>query len=222
MNRGSVLAVDFPLRVDDSEVELRAAREAFTWGPQATWLLAGLFWLFFFFVRDIRDLARNTVFLALGATVLGALGLFYEIRRRKRRVALYPLGARLGCYHQGAFQYSFAPEEMVRVRTDFFDRLFVVLKMVLPFLMIAIILVVIIVDGAMSHPLPFKPLEILLLLYPLGFTVFALVAVIRAHFVLRFFWIPNGKRKTDRPAHFSREDLRKLDIACGPSCTLAS
>jgi len=48
---------DFPPQLDEAEIENRCARESFTWGPQALWLLCGLIWLFYLLVRDIPELA---------------------------------------------------------------------------------------------------------------------------------------------------------------------
>ena len=41
----SIHTFDFPPRLDQAEIENRCARESFTWGPQALWLLWGLIWL---------------------------------------------------------------------------------------------------------------------------------------------------------------------------------
>ncbi len=66
----AVRTFDFPPQLDQAEIENRCARESFTWGPQALWLLCGLIWFFYLLVLDIPELARNTVLFGVGATVL--------------------------------------------------------------------------------------------------------------------------------------------------------
>src|SRR6476661_1798671 len=122
---------DFSPQLDQAEIENRCARESFTWGPQALWLLCGLIWLFYLLVRDIPELTRNTVLFGVGATVPAVLAVWYEIRRRKRQAVLCPLRGRIGCYRGNHFQYSFLPEEMVWVRQDFFGRLMIVFKLLI-------------------------------------------------------------------------------------------
>src|SRR5260221_11890451 len=151
----AVRAFDFPPQLDQAEIENRCARESFTWGPQARWLLCWLIWLFYLLVRDVPDVARNTLPFAVGATLLAALAVRYEIRRRKRQTVLYARGGRIGCYRGNVFQnqysfqyqYSFGREEMVRVRPDFFARLMVVLKLLVPMALLVVIVAVVLIDG---------------------------------------------------------------------------
>ena len=106
----AVRTFDFPPRLDQAEIENRCARESFTWGPQALWLLCGLIWVFYLLVSDLPELAWNTMLFGVGATVPATLAVWYEMRRRKRQALLYPLRGRIGCYRGNRFQYSFFPE----------------------------------------------------------------------------------------------------------------
>jgi hypothetical protein len=227
----AVRAFDFPPQLDQAEIENRCARESFTWGPQALWLLCGMIWLFDFLVRDVPDVARNTLPFAVGATLLAALAVRYEIRRRRRQTVLYALGGavggRIGCYrgnvlqNQNTFQYqySFGREEMVRVRRDFFDRLMVVLKLLVPMLLLVVIVAVVLIDGLraglkQSGPAPGWP-DMAVFVYAMLFAIFGFVAFYRSHFRLAFFWIPNGKGKTDKSLYLRRGELRKIEDGDG-------
>jgi hypothetical protein len=205
----AVRSFDFPLQLDQAEIENRCARESFTWGPQALWLLCGLIWLFYLLVRDLAELAWNAMFFGLGATVLAALGVWYEIRRRKRQVVLCPLRGRIGCYRENRFQYSFSPQEMVRVRPDVFDRLIIVFKLLVPMLLLMVIVAVVMFDGLkQSHQPRFQDLA--LFVYAMLFALFGFVALWRSHFKLAFFWIPNGKGKTNTRLYLHPRELRKI------------
>lgn len=215
MGGGSqVHAIDFPPQLDHTEIETRCARESFTWGPQTLWLLCGLIWLFYFLARDIPELGRNTALVGSGATVLAVVALWYELRRRNRRTVLYPLGGRIGCYSGNVFQYSFAPGEMVRVRQDFFQRSMIVLKTLVPMLILMAILGVVMWDG-LKQPGPRHWQDIAVLIYSMLFAVFGFVAIFRSNITLSFFWLPNGKGKTDKPVHFHPRELRKLESGDG-------
>jgi hypothetical protein len=202
-------ATEFPPQLDQTEIETRCARESFTWGPQALWLLCGLIWFFYFVVRDVPQVARNTALIGLGVTVLAALGVRYELRRRKRRIALYPRGERIGLYSGGVFQYSFTPAEMVWVRLDFFARAMTVLKALLPMLLVAatagVVMFVSLKDAG-----PHAWQDSAILAYCLLFAIFGFAAIFRSRLILAFFWLPNGKGKADRPAHFHTSELKKL------------
>ena len=139
---------------DQAEIENRCARESFTWGPQALWLLCGLIWLFCLVVRDVPELAWNTMLFGVGASLLAALAVWYEIRRRKRQVVLCPLRGRIGCYRGNRFLYSFSPEEMVRVTTDFFGRLMIVFKLLIPMFLLMVIVAVVMFDGLKQPGVP--------------------------------------------------------------------
>ena len=206
----AVRTFDFSPHLDQAEIENRCARESFTWGPQALWLLCGLIWLFYLLVRDIPELARNTVPFGVGATVLAALAVWYEMRRRKRQVVLCPLRGRIGCYRGNRFQYSFWPEEMVRVRPDFFDRLFIVFKLLIPMFLLMVILAVVMFDGLKQPGLP-QLRDLAVFVYAMLFALFGFVALWRSHFRLAFFWIPNGKGKTNMRLYLHPRELRKIE-----------
>jgi hypothetical protein len=201
---------DFPPRLDQAEIENRCAQESFTWGPQALWLLCGLIWLFYVLVRDVPELARNTMLFGVGATVPAALAVWYEIRRRKRQVVLCPVRGRIGCYRGNKFQYSFLPEEMVRVRPDFFDRLLIVFKLLIPMLLLMVIVAVVMFDGLKQASQP-RFQDVAVFVYAMLFALFGFVALWRSHFKLVFFWIPNGKGKTNTPLHLHPRELRKIE-----------
>lgn len=201
---------DFPPHLDQAEIENRCARESFTWGPQALWLLCGLIWLFYLLVRDIPELARNTVLFGVGATVPAALAVWYEIRRRKRQVVLCPLRGRIGCYRGNKFQYSFSPQEMVRVRPDFFDRLLIVFKLLIPMFLLIVIVAVVMFDGLKQANQP-RFQDLALFVYAMLFALFGFVALWRSHLKLVFFWIPNGKGKTNIRLYLHPRELRKIE-----------
>ncbi|HEY2115707.1 MAG TPA: hypothetical protein VGJ51_11480 [Candidatus Angelobacter sp.] len=204
----AVRTFDFPPRLDQAEIENRCARESFTWGPQALWLLCGLIWLFYLLARDVPELARNTVLLGVGATVLAVLGVWFDVRRRKRQAVLCPLRGRIGCYRTNEFQYSFLPEEMVRVRPDFFDRL-LIFKILVPMLLLMVIVAVVMFDGLKQpHQLRFQDFAIFV--YAMLFALFGFIALFRSYFRLAFFWIPNGKGKTNMRLYLHPRELRKI------------
>jgi ABC-type Na+ efflux pump permease subunit len=206
----AVRRFDFPPQLDQAEIENRCARESFTWGPQALWLLCGLIWLFYLLVLDIPELARNTVLFGVGATLLAALGVWFEMRRRKRQAVLYPLRDRIGCYRGNGFQYSFLREEMVLVRRDFFDRLIIIFKLLVPMLLLMVIVAVVMFDGLkQAHQPRFQ--DVAVFVYAILFAFFGFVAFWRSYFKLAFFWIPNGKGKTNRSLYLHPRELRKIE-----------
>jgi hypothetical protein len=206
----AALTGDFPPQLDQTELDIRCARESFTWGPAGFWMLAGLIWLFQFVVRDVPDVARAVLPFSLGATVLAALAAVYEVRRRKRRIALFPLGGRIGCYRGHQFQYSFTHGEMLRERVDFFTRMMVVFKQLVPMVLLMVIVAVVMYDGLKKGgPQPWQ--DIALFGWAMLFAVFGFVAMYRSNFRLIFFWIPNGKGKTNRPLRLHPRELLKLD-----------
>ena len=212
--RSQVHAADFPPQLDHTEMETRCVRESFTWGPQAMWLLCGLIWFFYLLVRDIPELGRNTALIGMGATVLAALGVWYDMRRRKRQMVLYPLGGRIGCYRGNVFQYSFTPAEMVRVRQGFFERSMIVLKGLVPMLILIAIVGVVMLDG-LRDPGPRRWQDVAIFIYAILFAIFGFVAIFRSNITLAFFWIPNGQGKADKPVHFRPSELRKLEARDG-------
>jgi hypothetical protein len=205
----AVRTFDFSPRLDQAEIENRCARESFTWGPQALWLLCGLIWLFYLLVRDIPELARNTVLFGVGATVPAALAAWYDMRRRKRQAVLCPLQGRIGYYREGRFQYSFLPEEMVRVRPDFFGRLLIIFKLLIPMFLLMVIVAVVMFDGLKQARQP-RLQDLALFVYAMLFALFGFVALWRSHLKLAFFWIPNGKSKTNKPLYLHPRELRKI------------
>ena len=206
----AVRTFDFSPQLDQAEIENRCARESFTWGPQALWLLCGLIWLFYLMVRDLPAVARNTVLFGVGATVLAALAVWYEMRRRKRQAVLCPLRGRIGCYRGNRFQYSFLPEEMVRVRLDFFGRLMIIFKLLLPMILLIVIVAVVMFDGLKQPGLP-RLQDLAVFVYAMLFALFGFIALWRSHFKLAFFWIPNGKGKTNMPLYLHPRELRKIE-----------
>ena len=206
----AISTLDFSPRLDQAEIENRCARESFTWGPQAFWLLWGLIWLFYLLVRDIPELAWNTLLFGVGATVPAVLGVWYEIRRRKRQVVLCPLRGRIGRYSGNRFQYSFLPEEMVRLRPDFLSRLLIVFKLLIPMFLLMVIVAVVMFDG-LKQASQFRLQDMALFVYAMLFALFGFVALWRSHLKLAFFWIPNGKGKTNTPIYLHPRELRKIE-----------
>lgn len=200
---------DFPPQLDDSEIANRCARESFTWGPQAWWWLTGLIWLFLFLIRDVPDVARKVLPFALGATVLAGLAVWYEMRKHKRRIALLPRGDRIGCYRANAFQYSFGREEMLLVRKDFFDRLMIVLKLLVPMVLLMVIIAVVIYDGIkQGRRQPGQ--DIAVFVYAMAYAIFGFIAIYRSNFRLLVFWIPNSEGETNQPLHLHPRELARL------------
>lgn len=207
-------ALDFPSQIHLAEIEYLGVRESFTWGPQALWLLCGLIWIFYFLVRDIPELSKDTVLFGAGASMLAALGVGYETRRLKRQTILFPLGGRIGLYRGNVYKYSFAPAQMLRVRLDFFGWIVVVCKLLLPMLLLAIILGVVMFDSLkQSGPYPWQ--DMALFIYAMLFAVFGFVAFYRSHIRLAFFQIPNGKGKTDKPLYLHPRALHKIEGSTG-------
>ena len=206
----AVRTFDFPPHLDQAEIENRCARESFTWGPQALWLLCGLIWLFYLLVRDVPEIARNTVPFGVGATGLAALAVWYEMRRRKRQAVLCPLRGRIGCYRGNRFQYSFLPEEMVRVRPDFFGRLMIIFKLLIPMFLLMVIVAVVMFDG-LKEAQRIQWQDFAVFVYAMLFALFGFVAFWRSYFKLAFFWIPNGKGKINMPLYLHPRELRKIE-----------
>ena len=173
------------------------------------YLLFGLVWFFYFLIRDVPEVARNTAFFALGATLLAAVGLAYDIRRRRRQTVLYPLNGQIGFYRRGVFQYSFAPAQMQRVRLDWFGWLMVVLKLLVPMFLLMVIAAVLLFDG-MKHAAPNSGPDVALFGYLMGFAVFGFVALYRSHITLAFFWLPDEKGKPARPLHLHPREIQKV------------
>lgn len=200
---------DFPPQLDETEIENQCARESFTLGPQATWLLAGLVWAFLLLIRDVPDVVKAVLPFASGAVVLVGFALWYELRRRRRRIALLLRGGQVGCYRGKMFQYSFAPEEMLLVRRDWFNGLMVILKLLVPLLLVMAIVLVVMYD-ALKQGRPQHWQDTALFIYAFLYALFGFIAVYRSSFRLLFFWIPNGKGKTNQPIHLHPQEFLKL------------
>lgn len=205
----AVRTFDFPPQLDRAEIENRCARESFTWGPQTLWLLCGLIWLFYLLVRDVPLVARNTMLFGLGSTVLAALAVWYEIRRRKRRAVFCPRRGRIGFYRGNRFQYSFFPHEMTRERPDFFGLFMIVFKLLIPMFLVMVIVAVVMFDGLKQSGPRWQNLAIFI--YAMLFVLFGFVALFRSHLRLVSFWIPNGKGKTNTPLYLHPRELRKIE-----------
>jgi len=201
---------NFPPQLDSAELDSRGAAESFTWGPGATWLLCVQLWLFFHYLRDLPEVAKTMPLLLAGLLVVAALAAAFDLRRHRRRIVLFPLDGRLGCYREGALQCSFAPEEMVRVRLYPFHWIMVSLKLLLPLLLLMAGAGLFLYDSLVMHLVP-NPRETTIALgFLLFFAAFGLVASIRSRAILCFFWIPSGNGKTDTPLHLHRRILHKL------------
>ena len=145
----------------------------------------------------------------LGATMLATLAVWYEMRRRKRQAVLC-LRGRVGFYRGNRFQYSFLTEEMVRVRRDFFERLMIVFKLLIPMFLLMVIVAVVMFDG-LKQARQLQWQDFALSVYAMLFALFGFVALWRSHFKLAFFWIPNGKGKTSTPFYLHPRELRKIE-----------
>lgn len=200
---------DFPQQLDEIEIENHCARESFTWGPQATWLLAGLIWLFLLLIRDVPDVVKAVLPFALGASVLAGIALWHERRRRNRRIVLLLRGGQVGCYRGNAFQYNFAPAEMLLVPRDWFTGLMVVLKLLVA-MVVAMVIVIVVMYDALKQGRPQHWQNLAFVIYAFGYALFGLVAVCRSSFQLLFFWIPDGKGKTNQPIHLHPREFLKL------------
>jgi hypothetical protein len=72
-------AADFPQQLDEVMAS-RSALESFTWGPETLALLAGLFWLLVYQVRDVPEIAGNTAWIAAAITLAAVLGALFAGR----------------------------------------------------------------------------------------------------------------------------------------------
>jgi hypothetical protein len=206
----TIAAADFPAQLDESEIEARGARQAFGWGPQCLWLLCGLIWLFAYIVRDVREVALSLSFIAIGVTFFSVIAWFYQRKRRRNQIVLFPSGEIIGCYRGGRFQYSFPREHLSPVRKDFFESAMLVIKVIIPLGAIAATLVFGIIYGFVKETQQLRVEDEILMIYALFFTLFGLYAVVRSIFILRHYWIPDGKGKA-RSLYLERRELIKLD-----------
>ena len=211
----TITAADFPAQLDESEIEARGARQAFGWGPQCLWLLCGLIWVFVYVVRDIREVAWPLSFIGLGVTFFGVIAWFYERKRRRQQMVLFPSGEMIGFYRGGKFQYSFPRENMSPVRKDFFESAMLIIKVIIPLGAIAAALVFGIIYSLVKEPQKLRVEDGILMVYALFFTLFGLYAVVRSIFILRHYWIPDGKGKA-QSLYMERKELIKLTSGGAP------
>jgi hypothetical protein len=205
----TISAGNFPAQLDESEIEVRGARQAFGWGPRCLWLLCGLIWLFVYVVRDVREAFWSLSCIGFGLTFFSVIAWFYERKRRRERIALFPLGETIGCYRGGKFQYSFPREHLSPVRKDFFESAMLVIKVIIPLGAIAAALVFGIIYSFMKESQNLRVEDEILMLYALFFTLFGLYAVVRSIFILKHYWIPDGKGKA-QSLYMDRRELIKL------------
>jgi uncharacterized membrane protein YfcA len=205
----TIAAADFPAQLDESEIETRGVRQAFGWGAQCLWLLCGLIWLFVYIVRDVREAAMSVSFIAIGVTFFSVIAWFYERKRRRQQIVLFPSGEIIGCYHGGKFQYSFPYEHLKPVRKDFFESALLVIKVIIPLGAVAAALVFGIIYSFVNETQKLRVEDEILMIYALFFTLFGLYAVVRSIFVLRHYWIPDGKGKA-QSLYMERRELIKL------------
>jgi hypothetical protein len=199
---------EFPAQLD-SQLEMRGAQESFAWGPQTLWFLSGLVELFLYFTRDVREFNRQiTATIAAAAALLAILAWRYAARRRQRRIVLLPVSGWVGLYQGGVFQYSFSPSAMVRNRISKIYASHVLFSVS----MLGVIAGVLAWDSIRGNQIKGHLPELAFALYPLAFALFAFVAVLRSHFRMVWYWIPNGRGKTDKAIGFSGEENRKLTL----------
>jgi hypothetical protein len=197
---------EFPAQLD-SQLEMHGAQESFAWGPQTLWFLCGLVELYLYFTRDVKGFNRQiTTSIAAAAALLAVLAWRYAARRQQRRIVLLPTHWRLGLYQGGAFRYSFVPSAMVRKKISKIYSYHTLFSMFILVVIAGLLAWDSIRGNAIKGHLP----EVAFAFYPLAFAVFAFFAVLRSHFRMVWYWIPNGKGKTNRGIGFSREENRKL------------
>jgi hypothetical protein len=134
---------------------------------------------------------------------------FTERKRRRQRIVLFPSGEIIGCYRGGKFQYSFPREHLSPVRKDFFESAMLVIKVIIPLGAIAATLVFGIIYSFIKESQNLRVEDEILMLYALFFTLFGLYAVVRSIFILKHYWIPDGKGKA-QSLYMDRRELIKL------------
>jgi len=199
---------EFPAQLD-SQLEIRGAQESFAWGPQTLLFLSGLVELFLFLTRDVKGYNREiTATIAAVAALLAVFAWRYAARRQQRRIVLLPSFGRVGLYQGGVFQYSFAPSAMVRNNISKIYAYHVLFTM----LMLMVIGGFLAWEFIRGIRIEGHVLDLVFALYPLAFAVFGFAASYRSHFRMVWYWIPNGKGKTNKQIGFSREENRKLTL----------
>lgn len=202
---------EFPPRLGLSEAEAFGMPESFTWGPQALWLLCGLVWNFWFLVRNIPELARNTAPAVAGATLAAALGIAYDLRRRRRRSVLYSEHERIGLYRDGSLQYSFSRAEMRRVRPDFEGWVMLAKSLLLPIVALTVIVGMVMLETLRQPRPPVSWKEMSLFVCVMLFGFFGFAAFYRSFFRLAHFWVPDAKGRPNKVMYLHPRELRKLE-----------
>ena len=86
----------------------------------------------------------------------------------------------------------------------------IVFKLLVPMLLLMVIVAVVMFDGLKQSHQP-RLQDLAVFVYAMLFALFGFVAVWRSHFKLAFFWIPNGKGKTNIPLYLHPRELRKIE-----------
>jgi hypothetical protein len=87
--------------------------------------------------------------------------------------------------------------------------------------LLKVIVAVVMFDGLKQSHVP-RLQDLAVFVYAMLFALFGFVAVWRFHFKLAFFWIPNGKGKTNIPLYLHPRELRKIEERAGDTIKLAS
>ena len=77
-------------------------------------------------------------------------------------------------------------------------------------LLLMVIVAVVMFDGLKQSHQP-RLQDLAVFVYAMLFALFGFVALWRSHFKLAFFWIPNGKGKTNIPLYLHPRELRKIE-----------
>jgi ATP/ADP translocase len=77
-------------------------------------------------------------------------------------------------------------------------------------LLLMVIVAVVMFDG-LKQATQARLQDLALFVYAMLFALFGFVALWRSHFKLAFFWIPNGKGKTNTPLYLHPRELRKIE-----------
>ena len=99
---------------------------------------------------------------------------------------------------------------MIRVRPDFFGLIMIVFKLLIPMFLVMVIVAVVMFDGLKQAHQP-RLQDVAVFVYAMLFALFGFVALFRSHLRLVFFWIPNGKGKTNMPLYLHPRELWKIE-----------
>jgi hypothetical protein len=197
---------EFPVQLDPG-MDPHAIAETFTWGVQGLILLCGLVGMFLYMVRDAKLFPSGVLPVIVAAVgVLAVLGWGFAARRSSRRIVLFFLPGQVGVYSGGIFQYSFALAEMKR----YYSSLYTTLKMLIPMLLLAAILGFLVYETIVRSPGGATSDEKVLLVYCLLFAIFGFIAMFRSQVLMMWFFIPDGKGKTNKSVGFYRRELRRV------------